>query len=233
VVLGLARGRLIVPIPSTHISLLGDLRINVRRDEAWAVLEARYRDVILGWCLRRGLSAHSAEDLTQDVLLKLFQQLPRYHHDPSRGQFRGWLKAVVNNALTDYLRRQQRQPERGGVGGSAFLERLGELAGPDAETPADALSVVIEQHAHDTAAEILNRVRAKVKETTWQAFYQTMVEERAAAEVAAELNLSVATVYKATYRVKQMVQEEYRHVHHLRGDRDPLPRSEDAGEASA
>jgi hypothetical protein len=60
-----------VPIPSTHISLLCDVREG-GRDGAWAVFQGRYRGVILGWCLRRGLSPDGAEDLTQDVLLKLF-----------------------------------------------------------------------------------------------------------------------------------------------------------------
>jgi RNA polymerase sigma-70 factor (ECF subfamily) len=219
-----------VPIPSTHISLLCDLREAGRQDEAWAVFQARYRGVILGWCLRRGLSPHGAEDVTQDVLLKLFQQLPQYNHDPSRGQFRGWLKAVVNNALTDFWRRQRRRPERGGVGGTTFLERLGDLASPE---PARELSGVIEEHARTTAAEILERVRARLKETTWQAFYQTMVERRPAAEVAAELHLSVASVYKANYRVKQMLLQEYRHVHEPSGDPAPLPGPADLGETPA
>src|SRR5438067_9383204 len=160
-----------VRIPTTHVSLLCDLGRDSRRDEAWAAFDARYRGVILGWCLRRGLPCDGAEDLTQDVLLKLFGQLPRYSHDPARGQFRGWLKAVVNNILTDFWRQQQRRPERGAVGGTTSLERLGELAGPEA---ADELSGAIDDHAQTTAAEVLERVRAKVKETTWQAFYHTM-----------------------------------------------------------
>jgi RNA polymerase sigma-70 factor (ECF subfamily) len=216
-----------MPIPSTHISLLCDISAGGRRNEAWAVFQARYRGVILGWCMRRGLSPDGAEDLTQDVLLKLFQQLPQYSHDPSRGQFRGWLKAVVNNALTDFWRQQRRRPERGGVGGTAFLESLDDLESPE---PADELSVVIEDRARTTAAEILDRVRAKLKETTWQAFYQTMVGQRPAAEVAAELGLRVASVYKANYRVKQMVQQEYRHVYKLSGDPDPLSGPAGAGE---
>jgi RNA polymerase sigma-70 factor (ECF subfamily) len=220
----------VVPIPSTHLSLLCDVKAGGRRDQAWAVFQARYRGVILGWCLRRGLSPDGAEDLTQDVLLKLFEQLPQYNHDPSRGRFRAWLKAVVNNALTDYWRRQRRRPERGGVGGTSFLERLRDLASPE---PAGELSGAIEDHARTTAAEVLDRVRARVKETTWQAFYQTMVERRPAAEVAAGLNLSVASVYKASYRVKQLVQQEYRHVHEPSDDPDPLPGPADAGEAPA
>ena len=101
------------------------------------------------------------------------------------------------------------------------------------DVPAGELSVVIEDHARTTAAEILDRVRAKVKETTWQAFYQTLVEQRPAAAVAAELKLNVATVYKASYRVKQMVQQEYRHVYEPSGDPDALPGPADAGETPA
>ncbi len=215
-------------IPSTHISLLCELGKS-GRDESWTVFHARYRGVIFGWCLRRGLSPDDAEDLTQDALLKLFQQLPQYRHDPARGQFRSWLKTVVNNALTDFWRRQQRRPERG-AGGAALAEREGGIASPEA---AAELSSAIEDQAQTIAAEVLERVRAKVKETTWQAFYRMMIEQRPAAEVAAELKLSVATVYKANYRIKQMLLQEYRHVHAERGERDPLPGSGDAEETPA
>jgi RNA polymerase sigma-70 factor (ECF subfamily) len=209
--------------------LLCDLREGDSGDRAWTVFQSRYRGVIFGWCLRRGLPPDGAEDLTQDVLLKLFQQLPRYRHDPRRGQFRGWLKTVVNNALVDFWRRQQRRPERGPVGGTAFLERLGGLAGP----AADELSAVIEERSRTRGAEALQRVRGKLKETTWQAFYQTLVEARPAAEVAAELNLTVATVYKATYRVKQMLLEEYRHAQALGGDTASVPGRPDTGTTPA
>lgn len=215
-------------IPSTHISLLCELGKS-GHDDSWTVFHARYRGVIFGWCLRRGLSPDDAEDLTQDVLLKLFQQLPHYRHDPARGQFRGWLKTVVNNALIDFWRRQQRRPECG-VADADFPERQGGMASLEA---AAELSSAIEDQAQTIAAEVLERVRAKVKETTWQAFYRMMVEQHPAVEVAAELNLSVATVYKANYRVKQMLLQEYRHVHAQRGERDLLPGSGDAEEASA
>jgi RNA polymerase sigma-70 factor (ECF subfamily) len=139
------------------------------------------------------------------------------------------LKAIVNNALTDFWRRRQRQPEVPAVGGTEFLQRAATLASPDA---AGELSVVIEAHARATAAEVLERVRVKLKETTWQAFYQSVVEQRPAAEVAAGLNLSVASVYKATYRVKQMLLEEYARAHSA-GDPNPVPEHLDARETSA
>ena len=211
-----------MPIPSTHASLLCGLREGHGRDEIWAAFAARYRGVILGWCARRGLPPTDAEDLTQDVLLKLFQQLPGYRHDPARGRFREWLKAVVNNAVADHWRRPR--PERDAVGGSAFLERTAELVGPES---VDELSSALEDHARVTAADVVARVRAKLKETTWQAFYQSLVEARTATDVAADLGLSVASVYKATYRVKQMMLKEYTHAHRSGSD-DGVPHPGDA-----
>jgi RNA polymerase sigma-70 factor (ECF subfamily) len=215
-----------MPMPSTHASLLYDLRRDSRRDDAWAAFHARYRSVIRGWCLRRGLPDDGAEDLTQDVLLKLFRQLPRYTHDPTRGPFRSWLKAIVNNLLTDFWRRQQRRPEPDAVGGTNFLQRLADLADPAA---ADELSDALDDHAQTTAAAVLARVRAKLKATTWLAFSQTMIEQRPAAEVAAALNLSIASVYKATYRVKRMLLQEYRHVQPSGNNPAPVPQPGDAG----
>lgn len=191
-------------MPSTHVSLLCDIRAGARPDETWAAFHSRYRGVILGWCARRGLSPADAEDLTQDVLLKLFQRLPAHAHDPLRGPFRGWLKAVVGNALADFWRSR---PACGAVGGSTFQARAAGVVSPEAEE----LSTAIEDRGR-AAAELVGRVRARLKETTWEAFYRTAVECRPAAEVAAALSLSVATVYKATYRVKQMLQEEYAHA---------------------
>jgi RNA polymerase sigma-70 factor (ECF subfamily) len=226
--LHLFAGERAVSMPSTHISLLCDIREDHCRDEAWAAFHARYHDVILNWCVRRGLPRDDTEDLTQDVLLKLFRQLPTYNHDPARGQFRGWLKVVVNNALTDFWR--QRRPESAAVGGTTFLMWVAEVASPEA---AIELSTAIEDHARTIAAQIVERVRAKLKETTWQAFYQTMIDERPAAEVAAGLNLHVTSVYKATYRVKQMLLQEYRHVHLPGGDPSPVSGAGGARETPA
>jgi RNA polymerase sigma-70 factor (ECF subfamily) len=211
-------------IPSTHLSLFLPLQRDEQNPEAWAAFHARYHDVILTWCRRRELPSACAEDLTQEIWVKLLRDIRTF--DPARGRLRSWLKAVVNNTLTDYWRRQQLKPERGGVGGTAFLERLAGLADSEA---ADELSLAIEERASSSAAEVLARVRARLHEATWQAFHQTLIEQRPAKEVARELGLSVSAVYKNTYRVKQMLQEEYLHVHQpeqgpaLPGGGDPAP----------
>ena len=194
-------------IPSTHLSLLQALGEEDRREDAWAVFQAGYRDVILGWAQRCGLELHAAEDLTQEILIKLLDALPRHQHNPDRGRFRSWLKTVVRNVLADRHRRQRRRIEPGGVGGSTALEWLGELPGPAA---VEELSVAVERRTAAWEAEVLDRVRARVEPANWAAFCQRMIERRPAAEVAAELGLTVGAVYKAADRIKRMVIQECR-----------------------
>lgn len=217
-------------IPSTHFSLLRDIQTDGRQEDAWTAFHSRYHGVILNWCSRRGLPLDEGEDLTQDVMVKLFQQLPKYHHNPDRGQFRGWLKTVVNNAIVDYWRRRQRREESPAIGGTTFLDMAAGLASPEA---ALELSTEIERHATTSAAEIIERVRAKLKDSTWQAFYLSTVDERPASEIAASLNLSIAAVYKATYRVKQLLLEEHRHAQLSHGGSDSLSESGESRKTSA
>jgi RNA polymerase sigma-70 factor (ECF subfamily) len=49
-----------------------------------------------------------AEEVTQDVFLKLWQKSQRY--DPGRGQFSSWLLSVTRFAAIDRLRREGRRP---------------------------------------------------------------------------------------------------------------------------
>jgi RNA polymerase sigma-70 factor (ECF subfamily) len=197
----------LVTFPSTHDSLLLALRDGDHHGEGWKVFESRYRGVIFGWYQRRDLPPADFEDFFQDLVLRLFQTISTYN--PAKALFRSWLKTVVNNMLTDYSRKQRRRLERGGVGGTAFLEQLAQLESPET---ADELSGVIEDQAKLIAAEVLKRVRARVEEKTWQAFDQYVEKGRSAPDVAAELGLRVATVYRYANRVKNMVKEEYRNV---------------------
>jgi RNA polymerase sigma-70 factor (ECF subfamily) len=192
-------------IPSTSYSLLAALQAEERSERAWHEFHARYRDVILAWCRRRGLEG-DAEDATQEILIKLFQALPRHLHDPALGPFRGWLKTVVENSLRDWWRARQRRPEPAVLGGSTFLNQLGNLA--DDREGLDELSTVLEEQMESDAAKAVARARARVDEKTWEAFVKLRMEQRPAAEIAQELGLKTGTVYKHIQRVIRILREE-------------------------
>ena len=55
----------------TSVTLLGRLRQDPKDQAAWNDFVARYEPRILQWCRGWGLQESDAQDVTQDVLLKL------------------------------------------------------------------------------------------------------------------------------------------------------------------
>src|SRR5439155_26849261 len=58
-------------IPSTHLSLLVALKASGGREAAWGQFHRRYHETITRWCIRHGLQAADAEDVTQAVWTRL------------------------------------------------------------------------------------------------------------------------------------------------------------------
>jgi RNA polymerase sigma-70 factor (ECF subfamily) len=74
---------------------------------AWAELVgAEYRRVY-GHCYRFTGNASDAEDLTQDIFLKIYSNLASF--DSSRGSLRVWITTMTRNLLVDNFRRSRNQ----------------------------------------------------------------------------------------------------------------------------
>src|ERR1041384_3848949 len=89
------------PLPTTRLTLLLQLRQAPSDQAGWEIFVERYGRHIYRWCRQWKLQDADAEDVTQDILLKLTQKLRAFTYDPSRG-FRGWLKTVAYNAWRDF-----------------------------------------------------------------------------------------------------------------------------------
>src|SRR3954453_12508945 len=89
------------PLPITRATLLTRLGRCPSDQASWDEFVERYGRHIYRWCRRWKLQDADAEDLTQDVLVKLTQKLRAFAYDPARS-FRGWLKTVAHNAWRDY-----------------------------------------------------------------------------------------------------------------------------------
>ncbi|MGH9446881.1 MAG: RNA polymerase sigma factor [Terriglobia bacterium] len=73
---------------------------------AWEELLKLYTRRIYNLCYRFTGNATEAEDLTQDVFIKVFRTLGTF--DPGQGQFTTWLNRVARNHLVDHYRRTAR-----------------------------------------------------------------------------------------------------------------------------
>jgi RNA polymerase sigma-70 factor (ECF subfamily) len=75
-------------------------------EAAWRELVSLYSRKVFGLAYRFTGRADEAEDLTQEVFIKVYRTLDRYRE--SDGPFQGWLMTVArNHAIDNYRRRKQ------------------------------------------------------------------------------------------------------------------------------
>jgi RNA polymerase sigma-70 factor (ECF subfamily) len=74
---------------------------------AWTELVVAQQRRVYGLCYRFTASSHDAEDLTQDVFIKLYANLRSF--DPVRGSFHTWITTLTRNLLVDHFRRTRQQ----------------------------------------------------------------------------------------------------------------------------
>ncbi len=188
----------------TRISLLGRLRKDPSDQAAWAELVEHYGSKIHAWCLRWSIQEADAQDVTQDVLLKLARAMQTFTYDPSRS-FRAWLKTLTNHALTDFL---DSRPKTGVGSGDSQVGKM--LHGAPAR--ADLLVRLDEEFDRELLEVASTRVRLRVEPQTWEAFRLTALEGLSGAEAAALIPMQVAQVYVAKRRVQKLLQEELKRL---------------------
>jgi RNA polymerase sigma factor (sigma-70 family) len=96
----------------TNVGLLERIGQNPSDQDAWETFVAYYGPKVRAWCRLRGLQPADADDVTQDVLLRLAHALRKFTYDPSR-TFRGWLRIVTEHALSDFFADRKRRPGAG------------------------------------------------------------------------------------------------------------------------
>jgi len=76
-------------------------------DYAWETLLRNYTRKIYNLCYRFTGRVDEAEDVTQEVFIKVFQTLKSY--DAAQGSFSTWLNRVARNHLVDHYRRTRKE----------------------------------------------------------------------------------------------------------------------------
>ncbi len=179
--------------PPTQPSLLVRLR-DVHDERAWGQFVDLYGPLLYDYARRHALQDADAADLMQNVLRVVVTAIKRLEYDPRRGSFRGWLFTIVRSQLLNFGRRKHDFSR--GTGDSATRSLLEQQPAPEEETV--EWDAEYERRLFAWAAE---QVRPQVRESTWQAFWQTAVEGKSGKEVAAALGVSVAAVHLARSRV--------------------------------
>lgn len=178
----------------TSLSLLARLA-DAPADHDWQALDDLYRPLLLRWATRAGVPAVDADDLAQDVLMVVSAEVAGFVRH-GEGAFRGWLRVILANRLKEFFRKRDRQS-------TAELDEL--------ESPGSALSAAWDrEHDRHVAGQLLLRVQGDFAPTTFRAFRLHVLDGVPAADVAAELGLSLNAVLLAKSRILKRLREEAR-----------------------
>lgn len=109
--------------------------INEGKTELFGLLYDRYADKVFRKCISFVQDRDVAQDMVQDVLLKVFTQLAKFK---GNSRFSTWLYAITYNYCVEYYRRSQRYP-------TADIDDGSDIAEPDEQAERDLLGLRAEK----------------------------------------------------------------------------------------
>jgi RNA polymerase sigma-70 factor (ECF subfamily) len=161
----------------------------------WEIFYKMYWRVIYSYGLRWGMPHQEAQDLVQEVMIKMVRTLPIYDYDRKRGRFLGWLKKVTKNTLIDKYKKQ------------AKLHEV-PIFDDDALMAAGNSDSWEEEWQDEILAQALERVTPRVSPQTSGIFQRYALEGASAETVASEFGVSVNTVYQARKNTIALLRKE-------------------------
>lgn len=185
--------------PETRATLQAALRSPEDR-EAWEQFVITYRPVFYRMARRRGLQDADAQDVSQQVLIRISEAINRYEPAPGT-RFRHWLRRIANNAISTALKRSGNRPAQVEWPDPEQLQN----EAPPAELLTEELNSEYEREMYLQAASI---VRGEVSAETWRAFELTMIDNLTCDEAATLLGKSTGTVYAARSRIVRRLRRQ-------------------------
>jgi RNA polymerase sigma-70 factor (ECF subfamily) len=168
--------------------------------QSWRTFVDVYGPLAYGYCRQRGLRHEDAEDVTQEVFVRIGAAIRTFEYRPDIGRFRDWMGTLIRNEVNRFLKKTKSATKgRGGADSDGVLNGV-EARGKDTLW-------VSEFNAH-VLATALARSRPHFDERTWRAFALVWLENCPAAQAAQQLGQSIDFVYVAKSRVLKRLWHE-------------------------
>ena len=157
------------------------------------------------WCRRWGVAEQDIVDVLQEVFSAVASHLEGFRKERPSDTFRGWLLTIARNKTRDYFRRRGDEPAaRAGPRPRCDCSRSLDPHVDEAICPSAEDDAIID----GILGQALETIRGEFHERTWQAFWGVVVEGRAVADVAADLDMRPGTVRVAKSRVLLRLRNE-------------------------
>jgi RNA polymerase sigma-70 factor (ECF subfamily) len=154
-------------------------------------LVQRYQDPVFGMALRFVGGRGDAEDVAQEVFLRVYRGLDGFKGD---AKFSTWIYRITFNLCADWLRRNRRADRR-----AVTIEEAGEVV----DGRVNLEEGMLETEKRDKVRRALDRLDERYRSVVVLLYYQKMSYE----QIAAVLALPVKTVETRLYRARKMLRE--------------------------
>ena len=166
-------------------------RVRGGETRVFGELVQRYQDPVFGMALRLLGGRGDAEDVAQEVFLRVYRGLDSFKGE---AKFSTWLYRITYNLCADWLRRNSRADRR-----AAMIEEAVEVA----DGRVNLEEGILESETRDKVRRALNGLDERYRNVVVLLYYQKMSYE----QIAAVLELPMKTVETRLYRARKLLRE--------------------------
>lgn len=167
--------------------------------EAFNRLVDRFQGDIFRMVYYRTRSRSDAEDLTQEIFLKAFRNLPRLKRDD---RFKSWLYSIAVNRIRDYYRKTRLLSLF--TGSPQTDDPVENAPDPEAGRDSEALEGLIRRDFWNQIGLLLDRMSRMEREV----FVLRFMDQLSITEISQTLNKNQSTVKTHLYRGLQKLRKE-------------------------
>lgn len=192
----------------TRQTLLQKLQTSEGDEKSWNEFVKYYEGYI--YVVIRGLrvDVKDCEDLLQDVLVKVWKNLPKY--DDSKSRFRTWLCVVIRNTVFNFFDLKANRNSLKNVSYNEIKENLNLITDSEIHEMAEKeWKSYIANMAWDNLKNDFSEINRKVFEASWEVDDNALLAERF------DLAESSIRVYKM--RIRKAVHKEIVRLNHELG----------------
>lgn len=169
------------------------------RAEALSELYDRYSRLVFSLALNSVGDSATAEEITQDVFLRVWQRARQYRAD--RAKVSTWLTSITRHRAIDQLRRRSSRPEQHGV---AWAE-LAPGAEPSINGPDQAVVLTMERERVRAA---IAQLPEEQKQVLALAYFQGLPQSQIAEALAMPLGTVKTRIRLGMQKLREMLQED-------------------------
>jgi RNA polymerase sigma-70 factor (ECF subfamily) len=169
------------------------------RSEALGELYDRYSRLVFGLALHSVGDPATAEEITQDVFLRVWQRARQYRAD--RGQVSTWLTSITRHRAIDQLRRRSSRPEQHSV----VWAELSPGDEPSVNGPEHSAALAMERARVRTA---IAQISEEQKQVLALAYFQGLSQSQIAGALGLPLGTVKTRIRLGMQKLREMLHED-------------------------